>query len=239
MVISGVLLALLKSNGLCESAAGRRNTAKSARETTAKATTMKVRSYMDVKFSRVDRQLSEYTCGLATIATLFTYFFDFPVHEDEIANDFLKNIISEKRGISLLDMKNFVQSKGYKALGYKVNVSALLMVLEKTPVPIIIHTMRDINKYKMGHFSLLLGLRDGYFIVKDPAFGNLVVSEESFCSEFTGAILIVLPADENKAILDKVSKKLESEINKSQNYLLKVKYFEKAYPKSHGNFFTF
>ncbi|MEW6379398.1 MAG: cysteine peptidase family C39 domain-containing protein [bacterium] len=206
---------------------------------TEKHTLMKVRSYMDVKFSRVDRQMSEYTCGLATLATLFTYYFDLPVHEDEIANDFLKNIIIEKRGISFLDMKNFIQSKGYKAAGYQVNLSALLMVLEETPVPIIIHTMRTQGKYDMGHFSLLLGYRDGYFIIKDPAFGNRVVSEESFSSEFTGRILIALPADKDKAILDKTSKRLKFEIINAQKYLLKVNYFEKAYPKLNYHFFTF
>lgn len=70
----------------------------------------KIRSYWELKFLNIDRQAAEFSCGIAVLATLFTHYFDIPVKEEEITEEFFKKMVEEKRGISFLDMKRFALS---------------------------------------------------------------------------------------------------------------------------------
>ncbi|MEK9150403.1 MAG: cysteine peptidase family C39 domain-containing protein, partial [Candidatus Desantisbacteria bacterium] len=92
--------------------------------------TARIRPYWELKFSDIDKQSAEFSCGVAVLATLFTYYYGIPIKEEGIMDEFFKKMMEEKRGISFLDMKRFALSKGFGAEGYKLNFAGLLELLK-------------------------------------------------------------------------------------------------------------
>ena len=89
---------------------------------------VRVTSYKDKPFARVIRQKFDYSCGSAAVATLLTYHYDYPVNEQTVLDAMLATGDQEKirrEGFSLLDMKQYLQSKGYVANGYRISLEKL------------------------------------------------------------------------------------------------------------------
>lgn len=125
-----------------------------------------VTSFKDRKFERVIRQHYDYSCGSAAVATLLTYHLERPTTERE-AFDRMYELGDKERiqreGFSLYEMKLFLESLGYAADGFRIGFEKVASV----GVPVIV--MIELNVYK--HFVLVKGVRDGWALVADPAFG--------------------------------------------------------------------
>ncbi len=190
----------------------------------------KIRSYWELRFLNIDQQAFEFSCGVAVLATLFTYYFDIPVKEEEITEEFFKKMIEEKRGISFLDMKRFAISKGFEAYGYKMNSSGLIEMLKATKIPIIVHTRSVVQGKESFHFSLLIGIVDDYFALNDTAFGHIFISIDDFLSKWTGYALIIQPKEGLTEILAKISENIKKEKKEATRYVSKI-YFYQNHPK--------
>ena len=88
-----------------------------------------VRSLKEIKTRNIVLQSLDYSCGPASLSTLLTYNFQDKVSEKEII-DFLflsgdLGKIKAKNGFSLLDLKSFAQHKGYRVVGYKMDLEFL------------------------------------------------------------------------------------------------------------------
>jgi len=195
-----------------------------------------VKSYWEIKFLEVDRQISEFSCGAAVLATLFTYYFGIPVKEEEILGNIFKKIVEEKRGISFLDMKKFVHNYGFDVYGYRLNFGGLVRVFEENCVPVIVQTKKVFQGKEEFHFSLLVGIVDGYIILKDTSVGNIVVSYYDFLSKWTGYTLLIRPNIET--ILINVSNKVKKEKERTAKYVSKI-YFYQYHPKRFYNSFFY
>lgn len=194
-----------------------------------------IRSYWELRFSNIDQQASEFSCGVAILATLFTYYYDIPVKEEDITDEFFKKMVEEKRGISFLDMKKFAKSKGFEAYGYKMNFAGLMEMLKTLTIPIIVHTRSVVQGKETLHFSLLMGMVDDYFILNDTAFGNILISIDDFLSKWTGYALIISPVKDSKDILiEKIAQKIKAERIESTKYVSKI-YFYQNHPKRFYN----
>lgn len=189
--------------------------------------TAKISSYWELKFSDIDKQSAEFSCGVAVLATLFTYYYSIPIKEEEIMDEFFKKMMEEKRGISFLDMKRFTLSKGFGAEGYKLNFTGLVEIL-KVNLPVIIHTKRVIQRKEELHFSLLVGMVDDYLIFKDTAWGNMLISADDFLSQWTGYALIIRPTEESK--LQETVERIEKDKEKATGYVSRI-YFYQNHPK--------
>ena len=73
---------------------------------------------------------------------------------------------------SLLELKRYVDSKGYLSGGYKVPVNKL----SKLKIPSIV--LLDIGGYK--HFVVLKGISEGRALIADPALGNKSMAIDEF-----------------------------------------------------------
>jgi len=188
----------------------------------------RIRPYWELRFSDIDKQSSEFSCGVAALATLFTYYYDIPIKEEEIIDEFFKKMMEEKRGISFLDMKAFALSKGFVAQGYKLNFTGLVEMMKKNNLPIIIHTKRVIQGKEELHFSLLIGMVDGYLVFKDTALGNMLISTDDFLSKWTGYALIIRPTDELKLV--GTTEKIKKEKEEARGYVSRI-YFYQNHPE--------
>lgn len=154
-----------------------------------------VRSLKELKFKGIVRQETDFSCGAASLATILRYFYGERIGEGEIVNWLLKNGDLERisqKGFSLLDLKVYVESLGYKADGYKLKAEQL----ERIRIPTIV--LLNYRGYR--HFVVLKGVKDGYAYIADPALGNRRLSMNRFLNEWNwnGIIFVVYKKGGNR-----------------------------------------
>lgn len=143
-------------------------------------------SWRDMPFQTVKHQALDYSCGSAAVATLLTYVYGVQTNEEDVfkamfaAGDQAK---IRREGFSLLDMSNYLNQKGFKAVGYKINYSTI----EKEKVPFI----ALINNEGYNHFVVVKSLRAGSILVGDPNKGNVIYTRQAFVRMWNGVALIV------------------------------------------------
>ena len=116
------------------------------------------------------------SCGAAAVATVLTYAYADPVSEKAAAQAMLGRTdplrVKLRGGFSLLDMKRFVESRGYAATGYRGLSLGSLASMTPAIVPI--------DEYGNPHFVVVRAVRAGELDIADPAFGNRRMPVEQF-----------------------------------------------------------
>ena len=146
-----------------------------------------VESYKERQFRSVIKQEYDFSCGSAALATLLNYHYDRPVAEHEIVNAMYVVGDQEKilrEGFSLLDMKRYLESIGYRANGYRASLNKLKSV----GVPAIVL----INQDGYMHFVVVKGVTRRLVLVGDPSLGMRVVDRRAFERMWNGIIFVIL-----------------------------------------------
>jgi len=120
------------------------------------------------------------SCAAAALATLLTYQHGDPVTEREIAlglidrPEYIENpaLIRLRQGFSLLDLKRFVDGRGYEGIGFGQLTYDDLFERAPIIVPLDLHGFR--------HFVIFRGELGGSVLLADPAYGNRTMSRERF-----------------------------------------------------------
>jgi uncharacterized protein len=138
-----------------------------------------VRSLLEIRQEGVVVQKWETSCAAAALATVLTYSQNDPVSEKLVAQGMLRSTdpikVKVRGGFSLLDMKRFVETRGFKGAAYKGLSMEDLLALQSPIVPIDFHGN--------PHFVVVRGLNTaGEVHLADPAFGNHAMSVGEFQS---------------------------------------------------------
>jgi uncharacterized protein len=138
-----------------------------------------VRSLLEIRQDGVIMQKWETSCAAAALATVLTFTHGDAVSEKLVAQRMLRSTdplrVKVRGGFSLLDMKRFVETRGFKGNGYKGLSFEELLELQSPIVPIDMHGN--------PHFVVLRGITEkGTVHLADPAFGNHTVSVADFQS---------------------------------------------------------
>ncbi len=160
--------------------------------------TKQVRSFKDLREEGVIFQKLDYSCGAAALSTLLTYFFRDNVPEDVVIGfifisgqtpeEGLKKYFRRK-GFSLLDLKRFVEFRGYKAAGFKdMTMEDLVEVLNEERVPVLL----PIKPFGYYHFVVVRGIQGDRVFIADPAVGNITMSVHRFIEEWVDGIGFVV-----------------------------------------------
>ena len=135
-----------------------------------------VRSLLELRTAGVVVQQWDTSCGAAAVATVLTFAFHDPVSEEAAARGMLRHTdplrVRTRGGFSLLDLKRFVEGRGYAAVGYRGLGLEQLLRLRSPIVPI--------DERGDPHFVVVRGLQDGQVDIADPAFGNRLIPVERF-----------------------------------------------------------
>jgi predicted double-glycine peptidase len=136
-----------------------------------------VRSLLEIRQEGVIVQKWETSCAAAALATVLTYSHNDPVSEKLVAQGMLRSTdpikVKVRGGFSLLDMKRFVETRGFKGAAFKGLSLEDLLTLQSPIVPIDFHGN--------PHFVVVRGLNSaGGVHLADPAFGNHAMSKEAF-----------------------------------------------------------
>ena len=148
-------------------------------------------SLKEVRERGVVMQQWETSCAAATIATVLTYGFGDPVSEAHVAASMLKKsdavTVKQRGGFSLLDMKHFVEDRGYTGRGYK---HLSINDLKAFQAPIV-----PIDNYGFNHYVVFNGVRDDEVFLADPAFGNRKMGLEQFNRVWIDGMAFVVTAN--------------------------------------------
>ena len=139
-----------------------------------------VTSLLEMRRDRVIVQDFDLSCGAAALATLLTYQLEDPITEREVAlglisrEEYIENprLVQIRFGFSLLDLKRFVDSRGYQGVGY--GGMTFQDLVEKAPVLVPV----DFNGY--NHFVIFRDTYRGRVLLADPAWGNRTMPVEDF-----------------------------------------------------------
>ena len=146
-----------------------------------------VTSFLERRFKTVYKQQYDFSCGSATLASLLTYHYDDVVDEHTVFVDMFKNGDQkkiQKQGFSLLDIKFFLERRGYRSDGFKIKLDQLITA----NVPAI----TIINNKGYLHFVIIKGLNEQEVLVGDPAVGIKVIPRDVFEEMWKNRILFLI-----------------------------------------------
>lgn len=146
-----------------------------------------VTSFLERRFKTVYKQQYDFSCGSATLASLLTYHYDDTVDEQSVFIDMYQNGDHQKiqkQGFSLLDIKLYLERRGYRSDGFKIKLDQLITA----NVPAI----TIINNDGYMHFIIIKGLNDQEVLVGDPAVGVKVMPRDEFEAMWENRILFLI-----------------------------------------------
>lgn len=139
-----------------------------------------VKSLKEIRRANVVMQEWDLSCGAATLTTVLNNQHGDPVTEKEVARGLIRRqeyierpeLVRLREGFSLLDLKRYVDQRGYRGIGYgKLEVENLVEL-----APILV----PINTIGYNHFVIFRGLAGNRVLLADPAWGNRTMTVERF-----------------------------------------------------------
>ena len=149
---------------------------------------VRLKSNEEIKSKNVIKQKLDFSCGSAATATLFNYYLNDPLSEEEVIKGLFhfgnKKKIIKNRGFSLLDIKKLGNALGYVVKGYRTNLKGLLELNMPSIVTIVL------GDYK--HFVIFKGYKKNRVFLADPALGNTIVTRKKFLDMWYKNIALVI-----------------------------------------------
>jgi predicted double-glycine peptidase len=139
-----------------------------------------VKSLLELRRDKVIVQKWDLSCGAAALATLLNYQHGDPVSEQAIAKGLIQRkeyvehpqLVQLREGFSLLDLKRYVDKRGYAGAGYgKLTIQDLTQY-----APIMV----PLSLHGYNHFVVFRGGLGNRVLLADPAWGNRTMSLQRF-----------------------------------------------------------
>ena len=139
-------------------------------------------SLLEMRQAGVVIQKWDLSCGAAALATVLRDKFADPVSERDVAialmgrKEYLANpeIVRVREGFSLLDLKRFVDARGYDGEGLGAMTLADLKDHAGAIVPI--------DNHGYNHFVVFRAIAGDRVVLADPAYGNRSMTIDRFMS---------------------------------------------------------
>lgn len=162
---------------------------------------LKVRPLDEIKRTDMIHQAYDYSCGSAALTTVMNFFLGENLQENEVMEGMLKygekDKIVQRRGFSLLDMKRYVATLGYKGAGFKAEIQDLVDLRQPGLV--------TIQYAGFKHFVVFRELRDGHVYLADPSMGKISFTVEHFKSLWDGNVLFLVYPKSNTEPVNKLA----------------------------------
>ncbi len=160
-----------------------------------------VRSFLELRHDKVVRQRWDLSCGAAALATILAYQHGDPVPEATVAKAMLQQtdsrLVQARLGFSLLDLKRFVEERGYAGTGYAEVTIDDLVDLAPAIVPVRFSTY--------DHFVVFRGRLGRQVVLADPAYGNRIMSVTAFEKAWQKSMAFVVERRGNARSRDRLT----------------------------------
>lgn len=153
-----------------------------------------ITSFKGRQFKTIYKQQYDFSCGSSALASILSFHYEDTVSEQSVFKDMYKNGNQKKikkKGFSLLDMKFYLERRGYRSDGFKINLDQLV----KANVPAI----TIINNKGYMHFIIIKGVSDRKILVGDPAVGVKSIPRDKFERMWGNRILFLIYDKQNVA----------------------------------------
>ncbi len=139
-----------------------------------------VKSLLEMRQQNVIVQKFDLSCGAAALATLLNFQFGDHVTEAQInaglirREEYIENpeLVRARQGFSLLDLKRFVDGRGYEGVGYgQLELDDLVKL-----APILV----PVSPVGYNHFVVFRGILHDEVLLADPAYGNRTMPTDKF-----------------------------------------------------------
>lgn len=163
-----------------------------------------VQPAVSADWSRLVRQRYDFSCGSAALTTVLRFHLGEDLQEENVMEGMLRQgeteRIAERRGFSLLDMKLYVESLGYRGLGFQADGVDDLRGLGR---PVIV----PVQYGGFEHFVVLRAIGDGRAFIGDPEYGNLTLTLGRFEQVWQPRVLFMVqpPGEESGQGLPPIS----------------------------------
>jgi hypothetical protein len=145
-----------------------------------------VTSWRDIPFRTVVRQQYDYSCGSAAVATLLRFHYGLQINEADVFRAMYERGDQgriRQVGFSMLDMRNYLESRGFRADGLRLSLDRLAGL----GVP----TIALITHHDYRHFVVVKGVDAERVLVGDPTFGLTIYAREEFAEIWNGVVLAI------------------------------------------------
>jgi predicted double-glycine peptidase len=152
------------------------------------------RSWSEFKWQNVVRQRTDIGCGAAALATILTYYFDFPTDEREMVEALYYEAVQDYKdpkhpppgdirqiGFNLRHIRAVARKGGLVAAGFEVDAENL----EEVKIPVITR----VTVKGFDHFAVFRGAVGGRVYLADPAFGNISYRLDQFERIWSGVMM--------------------------------------------------
>ncbi len=147
---------------------------------------VKVISLKEARFQTIIKQQFDFSCGSAALASLLTFHYEDPVTEMDVFREMYETgdqARIQAYGFSLLDMKRYLERRGYHADGFQIDLDRLA----KAGIPALV--LINTNGYK--HFVLVKGILGDEVVVGDPALGVRLLERSAFEAMWNGIAFVI------------------------------------------------
>lgn len=140
-----------------------------------------------LRFAYIAEQGYDTSCGLTSLSCLIDKYWGLPTDELSLAKQFLaKKAATGNFTVSFTDMVAILSTKGFSSKAYKMTFEQLEKAVIKY-APVIIHYSKPI-----GHFALVLSIRDNMVLTSDPSEGTILRERMYFESRWSGNVLVAV-----------------------------------------------
>ena len=146
-----------------------------------------IKSMLELRYRSVMRQQQDFSCGAAAVGTLLRYAYGVDIDERRIIAEMMKASDPQRvaeQGFSMLDMRNYVQTRGFRGRGYRVDMTAM----RGLAIPVIV--LLNLNGYQ--HFVVVKRVAQGRVFIADPALGNRIMQEWEFAPAWNGLVFAIV-----------------------------------------------
>lgn len=143
-------------------------------------------SWRDIPFRTVVRQQYDYSCGSAAVATLLRFHYGLSVNEGEVFQSMYDRGDQARIrsvGFSMLDMRSYLEGRGFRADGLRLTLDRLA-TLDVPTIALISH-----DGYR--HFVVVKGISADRVLVGDPTFGIQTYTRAEFAEVWNGVVLAI------------------------------------------------
>ncbi|TKX29053.1 peptidase C39 [Campylobacter sp. MIT 12-5580] len=150
-----------------------------------------VKSYQELKNTRVVRQTYEESCGASSLATIVNL-----IDKQKLSELDLLKIMNQKKlytdMVSFADLREAIKKLGFEGNSYLIDRK----VLEKLPqIPLLVKIEDD---PRFPHFVVIINHKGNYIQVFDPSYGEYISSKSEFYSVWDknkkgGYALVIVP----------------------------------------------
>jgi predicted double-glycine peptidase len=139
-----------------------------------------------IRWQGVIRQDLDFSCGIASVATVLKYHFSYEVTEKELLQDFIKKLSEQElnevfeKGASLAQLGDLLLDRNLAVRNWRLEIDELQKLTKILPAIVYLETP------DFRHFAVVRGVSDYQVLLADPSRGNVRLTIGEFLEEWQG-----------------------------------------------------